>query len=61
MSDLHWDNPKCDREKLKADLDYCLKNSIPIAINGDFFCLMHLSYARQVRPTKKQNGYKTRA
>lgn len=40
LSDIHWDNPKCDREALKKDLDYCLKESIPIQINGDLFCLM---------------------
>jgi len=40
ISDLHWDNPKCDREKLKSHLDYCKKNEIPILINGDLFCLM---------------------
>jgi len=40
MSDLHWDNPKCDWKQLKQDLDYCLKESIPIMINGDMFCLM---------------------
>jgi len=40
MSDLHWDNPKCDWKLLKQDLDYCLKESIPIMINGDMFCLM---------------------
>ena len=40
FSDLHWDNPKCDRETLKKDLDYCLENNIPIHINGDLFCLM---------------------
>ena len=40
MSDLHWDNPKCDWKQLKKDLDYCLKESIPIMINGDMFCLM---------------------
>jgi len=22
LSDIHWDNPKCDREKLKRHLDY---------------------------------------
>jgi len=44
MSDLHWDNPKCDRVKLKRDLDFCLKNSIPVAINGDFFCMMQGKY-----------------
>ena len=40
LSDLHWDNPKCDWDKLKRDLDYCLENNIPVMIHGDFFCLM---------------------
>jgi hypothetical protein len=40
MSDLHWDNPKCDWDLLRRDLDYCVKESIPIMLNGDTFCLM---------------------
>ena len=40
LSDLHWDNPKCDRDMLKRHLDYCLKESIPVMIVGDLFCLM---------------------
>ena len=40
LSDIHWDNPKCDRELLKRHLDFCKKESIPVTINGDFFCLM---------------------
>jgi hypothetical protein len=40
FSDLHWDNPKCDWDLLKRDLDYCVKESIPIMLNGDTFCLM---------------------
>jgi hypothetical protein len=40
LSDLHWDNPKCDRVLLKKHLDYCLENNIPVHINGDMFCLM---------------------
>lgn len=40
LSDLHWDNPKCDRELLKKHLNYCLKENIPVHINGDMFCLM---------------------
>jgi len=40
LSDLHWDNPKCDRKLLKKHLDYCLKENIPVHINGDMFCLM---------------------
>lgn len=40
LSDLHWDNPKCDQDMLKRHLDYCLKESIPVMIVGDLFCLM---------------------
>lgn len=40
LSDLHWDNPKCNRELLKEHLDYCLENNIAVMVNGDFFCLM---------------------
>ena len=40
FSDIHWDNPKCDWNLLKHDLDYCLKNEIPIMFNGDTYCLM---------------------
>ena len=40
LSDLHWDNPKCDQDLLKKHLDYCKDNSIPVMINGDMFCLM---------------------
>jgi hypothetical protein len=40
MSDLHWDNPHCDRKLLKKHLDYCLNNDIPVIVTGDFFCLM---------------------
>jgi len=40
LSDIHWDNPKSDWQRLKKDLDYCKENDIPVMINGDFFCLM---------------------
>lgn len=40
LSDIHWDNPKCNQDLLKKHLDYCLKENIPVMINGDFFCLM---------------------
>ena len=40
LSDLHWDNPKCDRVLLKKHLDYCLANNIYVVITGDLFCLM---------------------
>ena len=40
LSDIHWDNPHCDRELLKQHLDYCLKKDIPVIVIGDMFCLM---------------------
>lgn len=40
FSDIHWDNPKCDRVLLKKHLDYCLYNNIGVVITGDLFCLM---------------------
>lgn len=40
LSDIHWDNPKCDWNQLKKDLDYCKANDIAVMINGDMFCLM---------------------
>ena len=40
LSDLHWDNPKCNWDLLKKHLDYCLAENIPVMVNGDFFCLM---------------------
>lgn len=40
LSDIHWDNPKCDRALLKQHLEFCKSNNIPVMINGDFFCLM---------------------
>ena len=44
ISDLHWDNPKCDRELLKKHLDEALKGNHDILINGDLFCLMQGAY-----------------
>ena len=40
LSDIHWDNPKCDWGLLKRHLEYCKANNIRIHINGDFFCMM---------------------
>lgn len=40
MSDLHWDNPKCQRDILKLHLDEAKETKSKILINGDLFCLM---------------------
>ena len=52
LSDLHWDNPHCQRKLLKRHLDYALENNIPVFINGDFFCLMQGKYD----PRKRKNN-----
>lgn len=62
LSDLHWDNPKCDWVLLKKHLDYCLKNNIRIHLNGDTFCLMQgwgdpRSNKDSIRPEHNNNTY----
>jgi hypothetical protein len=44
LSDLHWDNPKCNREVLKRDLNRAREQEARVVINGDFFCLMQGKY-----------------
>lgn len=62
LSDLHWDNPKCDRELLKRHLNYCKENNIRIHINGDLFCLMQGKYDGRrakgdIRPEHNKSNY----
>lgn len=62
LSDLHWDNPKCDWGLLKKHLDYCLENGHRVMINGDLFCLMQGKYDRRkskssIRPEHNVNNY----
>jgi hypothetical protein len=44
LSDLHWDNPKCNRQLLKSHLDEALAIGADIHLNGDTFCLMQGAY-----------------
>lgn len=62
LSDIHWDNPKCDRVKLKEDLDNCLENNYRIHINGDTLCLMQGKYDPRkskgsIRPEHNKDTY----
>jgi len=62
LSDIHYDNPHCDRDTLKSHLDYCLKENIPIMINGDFFCFMQGKYdprrsKADIRPEHNKVNY----
>jgi hypothetical protein len=62
ISDVHWDNPKCDRALLKKHLDQAVKKNAKILINGDLFCIMQgLTDKRgskgQVRPEHVGDDY----
>jgi hypothetical protein len=62
VSDVHWDNPKCDRKRLKRDFDEAVKRDALIVSNGDFFCAMQGKYDRRsskkdLRPEHQKNNY----
>lgn len=62
MSDLHWDNPKCDRHLLARDLNYAAENGLDVFINGDLFCAMQGRYdgrrmKSDIRPEHATNTY----
>lgn len=40
QSDVHWDNPHCDRKLLERHWNLALERNAPILDNGDFFCAM---------------------
>lgn len=62
MSDIHWDNPHCDRAMLKKHLDKCLAEDRKVIINGDMFCLMQGKYdprrsKKDIRPEHNVPNY----
>ena len=62
ISDLHWDNPKCDRETLKKHMDYAVSQGAKILINGDVLCLMQGKWdprgnKKDIRPEHNKVNY----
>ena len=62
ISDLHWDNPHCDRALLKKHLDEALAGNHIILINGDLFCCMQGAYdprksKSDIRPEHNHSNY----
>jgi hypothetical protein len=60
--DHHWDNPKCDRELLKRDMDEAKRLNAAILMPGDTFCLMQGKYdprrnKADVRPEHNVSNY----
>jgi UDP-2,3-diacylglucosamine pyrophosphatase LpxH len=61
-SDVHWDNPKCDRKLLKKDFDEAVKRNAKIILPGDFFCAMQgqadpRKMKGDIRPEHNNNKY----
>jgi hypothetical protein len=61
-SDLHWDNPHCDRGLLKNHLDEAVKRNAAIILNGDTYCCMGGKYDRRadkslIRPEHNTDRY----
>lgn len=62
ISDIHWDNPHCNRELLKKHLDQALAIKADILFNGDTFCLMQGAYdprksKNDIRPEHNKTNY----
>jgi len=62
ISDLHWDNPKCDRNKLKRHLEQAVESGSPVVVVGDFFCAMQGKWDKRankndIRPEHQKGDY----
>ena len=47
VSDMHWDNPHCDRKLLARHLDQAVARNAPILSAGDLFCAMQGKYDKR--------------
>ena len=62
LSDIHWDNPKCQRDLLKRHLDEAKEIGADVLLNGDTFCLMQGAYdprknKNDIRPEHNKANY----
>lgn len=56
ISDVHFDNPDCDRKLLKKHLDKAVQDGCGILVNGDWFCAMESrNDPRSVKKIKNKN------
>ena len=61
-SDIHWDNPHCDRALYKKHLDQAKDRNSGIFCFGDFFCAMQGKFDKRssresLRPEHQSNNY----
>lgn len=62
QSDVHWDNPHCDRKLLKKHLEQAKERDAGILDNGDWFCAMQGKFDKrsnksEIRPEHQRGDY----
>lgn len=57
MSDIHFDNPKCNRQAFKTHMEEAKALDYGIVIAGDFFCLMNGKYDPRRSKSGIRNEY----
>jgi len=62
LSDLHWDNTKCNRDLLRRHLDQAVQHNAPVLLIGDTFCLMQGTFDPRknksaLRPEHQTDNY----
>lgn len=62
ISDEHWDNPHCNRDKLEEDMSEAVRINAPIVSVGDFYCAMQGKWDKRssksdVRPEHQCGHY----
>lgn len=62
QSDVHWDNPHCDRKLFHKHLKQAKERNAGIMIFGDFFCAMQGKWDKRsnkesLRPEHRQGNY----
>lgn len=62
QSDVHWDNPKCDRDLFESHLEEAREHDAPIVDAGDFFCAMQGKWDKRsnkndLRPEHRRADY----
>jgi hypothetical protein len=62
QSDVHWDNPHCNRELFTKHMEEARERDAPILDNGDFFCAMQGKWDKRankndLRPEHQRADY----
>lgn len=59
QSDVHWDNPMCNRELLTSHWQQAKERNAPILDNGDFFCAMQGKWDKRANKDDLRDEHKS--